>query len=294
MQAYVDEYASFMSNVRHKSNNTIESYKRDVKQYIAYLSSSGVTDFASTTKTTVLSYLLELQKEGRASSTVSRTLASLRSFYVFMIQNGAVDTDPTTNLEAPHVEKKPPQILTNREVELLMEQPASDDRKGVRDRAMLELLYATGIRVSELISLNITDVNLSMSFIYCRGTKKERIIPMGNKALEAMTDYIENARAEMTKSDDEKALFVNCSGARLSRQGFWKIIKQYQHQANIKKEITPHTLRHSFAAHLLENGADLKSIQEMMGHADISSTQVYSHLVSSRIKDVYAKAHPRA
>lgn len=294
MQAYVDEYASFMSNVRHKSNNTIESYKRDVKQYIAYLSSSGITDFASTTKTTVLSYLLELQKEGRASSTVSRTLASLRSFYVFMIQNGAIAADPTTNLEAPHVEKKPPQILTNREVEFLLEQPASDDNKGVRDRAMLELLYATGIRVSELISLNVTDVNLSMSFIYCRGAKKERIIPMGNKALEAMTAYIENARRDMIKSEEEKALFVNCGGARLSRQGFWKIIKQYQHQANIKKEITPHTLRHSFAAHLLENGADLKSIQEMMGHADISSTQVYSHLVSSKIKDVYAKAHPRA
>lgn len=294
MQAYVDEYASFMSNVRHKSLNTIESYKRDVKQYIAYLDNSGVTDLSSTTKTTVLSYLLELQKEGRASSTVSRTLASLRSFYIFMIQNGAVTTDPTTNLEAPRVEKKPPQILTSAEVELLMEQPSPDDNKGIRDRAMLELLYATGIRVSELINLNVTDVNLAMSFIRCMGGKKERIVPMGNKALEALTVYIDNVRDGMVKSDTERALFVNCSGVRLSRQGFWKIIKQYQHQAGIKKEITPHTLRHSFAAHLLENGADLHSIQEMMGHADISSTQVYSKLVSSRIKDVYAKAHPRA
>lgn len=294
MQAYVDEYASFMSNVRHKSVNTIESYKRDVKQYIAYLDNSGVTDLSSTTKTTVLSYLLELQKEGRASSTVSRTLASLRSFYVFMIQNGAVKNDPTTNLEAPHVEKKPPQILTSSEVELLMEQPSADDSKGIRDRAMLELLYATGIRVSELINLNVTDVNLAMSFIRCSGGKKERIVPMGNKALEALTVYIDNVRDGMLKSDTERALFVNCSGVRLSRQGFWKIIKQYQHQAGIQKEITPHTLRHSFAAHLLENGADLHSIQEMMGHADISSTQVYSKLVSSRIKDVYAKAHPRA
>lgn len=294
MQAYVDEYASFMSNVRHKSVNTIESYKRDVKQYIAYLDNSGVTDLSSTTKTTVLSYLLELQKEGRASSTVSRTLASLRSFYIFMIQNGAVTTDPTTNLEAPHVEKKPPQILTSAEVELLMEQPSPDDNKGIRDRAMLELLYATGIRVSELINLNVTDVNLAMSFIRCSGGKKERIVPMGNKSLEALTVYIDNVRDGMVKSETERALFVNCSGVRLSRQGFWKIIKQYQHQAGIKKEITPHTLRHSFAAHLLENGADLHSIQEMMGHADISSTQVYSKLVSSRIKDVYAKAHPRA
>lgn len=293
MQAYVDEYASFMTNVRHKSVNTIESYKRDVKQYIAYLDSSGVKDLSATTKTTVLSYLLELQREGRASSTVSRTLASLRSFYIFMLRNGAVKSDPTTNLEAPHVEKKPPQILTSAEVELLMEQPG-DDNKGIRDRAMLELLYATGIRVSELINLNITDVNLSMSFIYCNGGKKERIVPMGNKALEAITVYIDNVRSLMIKSDTEKALFVNCGGERLSRQGFWKIIKQYQHQADIKKEITPHTLRHSFAAHLLENGADLRSIQEMMGHADISSTQVYSKLMSSKIKDVYAKAHPRA
>lgn len=293
MQAYVDEYASFMTNVRHKSVNTIESYKRDVKQYIAYLDSSGVKDLSATTKTTVLSYLLELQREGRASSTVSRTLASLRSFYIFMLRNGAVKSDPTTNLEAPHVEKKPPQILTSAEVELLMEQPG-DDNKGIRDRAMLELLYATGIRVSELINLNITDVNLSMSFIYCNGGKKERIVPMGNKALEAITVYIDKVRSLMIKSDTEKALFVNCGGERLSRQGFWKIIKQYQHQADIKKEITPHTLRHSFAAHLLENGADLRSIQEMMGHADISSTQVYSKLMSSKIKDVYAKAHPRA
>ncbi|MGN0148792.1 MAG: site-specific tyrosine recombinase XerD [Clostridia bacterium] len=294
MQAYVDEYASFMSNVRHKAVNTIESYKRDVTQYITYLNNVGVTDLSSTTKTTVLSYLLELQKEGRASSTVSRTLASLRSFYVFMIQNGKVQNDPTINLEAPHVEKKPPQILTSAEVELLMNQPNCIDNKGMRDKAMLELLYATGIRVSELISLDITDVNLAMSFIHCNGRKKERIVPMGNKALEALTVYIDNARENMVKSDTEKALFVNCGGVRLSRQGFWKIIKHYQHQADIKKEITPHTLRHSFAAHLLENGADLQSIQEMMGHADISSTQVYSQLVSSRIKDVYAKAHPRA
>ncbi len=294
MQTYVDEYASFMSNVRHKAVNTIESYKRDIKQYIAYLDSEGVTDLSSTTKKTVLSYLLELQKEGRATSTVSRTLASLRSFYVFMIKNGTVKNDPTTNLEAPHVEKKPPQILTGAEVELLMEQPNGSDAKGIRDRAMLELLYATGIRVSELVNLNITDVNMAMSFIHCSGTKKDRVIPMGNKALEALQIYIDSARMDMVKSDTEKALFVNCGGERLSRQGFWKIIKQYQHQAGIKKEITPHTLRHSFAAHLLENGADLRSIQQMMGHADISSTQVYSRLVSNRIKDVYAKAHPRA
>ena len=294
MQTYVEEYTNFMSNVRHKAVNTVESYKRDVIQYITYLNNTGVEDLAATTKTTVLSYLLTLQKEGRASSTVSRTLASLRSFYVFMIQNGMVKTDPTSNLEAPHVEKKPPQILTSAEVELLLEQPSTSENKGIRDKAMLELLYATGIRVSELINLNMTDVNLQMSFICCRTDKKERIIPMGNKAKEALAAYIETSRPCMIKNEDEKALFVNCSGARISRQGFWKIIKYYQHKADISKDITPHTLRHSFAAHLLENGADLRSIQEMMGHADISSTQVYSKLINSKIKDVYAKAHPRA
>ncbi len=294
MQAYVDEYASFMVNVRHKAENTIESYKRDVRHYISYLNSSGINDVTAATKTNVLSYLMELQREGRASSTVSRTLASLRSFYIFMAQNGAVCDDPTASLEAPHVEKKPPQILTSAEVELLLSQPECTDNKGIRDKAMLEVLYATGIRVSELISLDITDVNLSMSFIHCAGRKKDRIVPMGNKAVEALTNYIENVRGKMIKADTEKALFVNCGGERLSRQGFWKIVKTYQHSAGIKKDITPHTLRHSFAAHLLENGADLRSIQEMMGHADISSTQVYSQLVNTKIKDVYERAHPRA
>lgn len=293
-QTYVDEYTSFMTNVRHKSENTVESYGRDIKQYITYLNNTGITDLTSATKTTVLSYLLALQKQGRAASTVSRTLASLRSFYIFMIQRGNAKTDPTSNLEAPHVEKKPPQIMTSAEVELLLEQPVCTDNKGIRDKAMLELLYATGIRVSELINLNVNDVNLQMSFIRCSTGRRERIVPMGNKAYEALTAYMANVRHVMIKSPEEEALFVNCSGVRLSRQGFWKIIKHYQSSAGIEKDITPHTLRHSFAAHLLENGADLRAIQAMMGHADISSTQVYSNLMNSHIKDVYEKAHPRA
>ena len=283
-----------MANVRHKSLNTVESYGRDIRQYITYLNEAGITDFSEATKTTVLSYLMKLQKQGRAASTVSRTLASLRSFYIFMIQNGNASVDPTSNLEAPPVEKKPPKVLSGREVEMLLEQPVCTENKGIRDKAMLELLYATGIRVSELINLDVSDVNLSMKFIRCNGTKKERIIPMGNKAHSALTEYLGNVRGVMIKSEDEKALFVNCSGARLSRQGFWKLIKHYQKSAGIENEITPHTLRHSFAAHLVENGADLHAIQEMMGHADISSTQVYSQLMNSRIKDVYEKAHPRA
>lgn len=294
MNTYVKEYTSFMTDIRHKSLNTVESYKRDVTQYISYLDGTGVTDISSTTKTTVLSYLLYLQKEGRASSTVSRTLASLRSYYLFMMQNGVVKSNPTSNLEAPHVEKKIPKILSGEEVELLLEQPKNCDNKGIRDKVMLELLYATGIRVSELINLDVSDVNVPMSFVRCKGGKKERIIPMGHQAKDALENYINNVRKYMVKDENETALFVNCSGARLSRQGFWKLIKYYQHIAGIETDITPHTLRHSFAAHLLENGADLHSIQEMMGHADISSTQVYSRMMNSKIKDVYAKAHPRA
>lgn len=294
MNTYVKEYTSFMTDIRHKSLNTVESYKRDVTQYISYLDGTGVTDISSTTKTTVLSYLLYLQKEGRASSTVSRTLASLRSYYLFMMQNGVVKSNPTSNLEAPHVEKKIPKILSGEEVELLLEQPKNCDNKGIRDKAMLELLYATGIRVSELINLDVSDVNVPMSFVRCKGGKKERIIPMGHQAKDALENYINNVRKYMVKDENETALFVNCSSARLSRQGFWKLIKYYQHIAGIETDITPHTLRHSFAAHLLENGADLHSIQEMMGHADISSTQVYSRMMNSKIKDVYAKAHPRA
>ena len=294
MNTYVKEYTSYMTDIRHKSLNTVESYKRDVTQYISYLDGTGVTDISSTTKTTVLSYLLYLQKEGRASSTVSRTLASLRSYYLFMMQNGVVKSNPTSNLEAPHVEKKIPKILSGEEVELLLEQPKNCDNKGIRDKAMLELLYATGIRVSELINLDVSDVNVPMSFVRCKGGKKERIIPMGHQAKDALENYINNVRKYMVKDENETALFVNCSGARLSRQGFWKLIKYYQHIAGIETDITPHTLRHSFAAHLLENGADLHSIQEMMGHADISSTQIYSRMMNSKIKDVYAKAHPRA
>ncbi len=294
MTDYVEGFVCFMTGEKHKSRNTIQSYRRDVSQYIDYLNLNGITDITRTTKTTVLTYLLKLQKDGKATSTVSRTLASLRSFYSYVNESGYHMADPTNNLEAPKVEKKLPRILTPHEVELLLDQPDSSDIKGKRDKAMLELLYATGIRVSELINLEINDVNTGLGFIKCIGTKKERVVPMGNIARAALDDYILHSRGEMLKNSTEHALFVNCNGTRLSRQGFWKIIKQYQKQADIAVDITPHTLRHSFAAHLLENGADLKSIQEMLGHADISSTQIYSQLMNSKIKDVYERAHPRA
>ncbi len=294
MDAYIDEYTDFMTRICHKSENTVESYRRDVLQYLTYLKELGITSIKKTTKTTVLSYLLDLKKRGRASSTMSRALASLRSFYMYLLQNGDVDSDPTVSLMTPPVEKKPPKVLSNEEVDLLMAQPKLTDNKGIRDKAMLEVLYATGIRVSELIGLDVDDVNVEMGFVRCRKSKSERTVPMGHKAAEALSEYLGKSRANMIKDPAEPALFVNCSGGRMSRQGFWKVIKQYQHSAGIMTEITPHSLRHSFAAHLVENGADLQSLKKMMGHADISSTQVYACFVDEKIRKVYEHTHPRA
>lgn len=291
---YLDSFVDFISVTKHKSPSTIESYKRDVKKYLAFLGESHVLDICGTTKTTILTYLLRLQKQGMANSTISRTLASLRCFYGYMCTMGVMAHDPTTELEAPHVERKLPQVLSMDEVDVLMSQPQCIDDKGYRDKAMLELLYATGIKVSELIALEMADVNLTVGYIQCGQGKNERVIPIGAIAKDAIAKYINHSREHMIKEKEETTVFVNCNGTPLSRQGFWKLIKHYQKQAQIHTDITPHTLRHSFAAHLLQNGADLKSIQEMLGHADISSTQIYSQLVNTKIKDIYEKAHPRA
>lgn len=294
MEAYIEEYADFMLTEKHKARNTVESYKRDVTKYITYLTTKGIADIQSTTTKTVLTYLLRLQQDGKAASTVSRTLASLKSYYIYLMQYDVLKQNPTVNLEAPHVERKKPSILSDEEVERLMEAPDCTEPKGMRDKAMLELLYATGIRVSELINLNLWDVNLEAEVVRLHGERKERMVPMGHKAVEALENYLDKSRGVFVQDDNQSALFVNYNGTRMSRQGFWKLIKTYQKYAGIITEITPHTLRHSFAAHLLENGADLKSIQEMMGHADISSTQIYTKMMGTHIKDVYARAHPRA
>lgn len=283
-----------MKNDKRLSLNTLQSYKRDIEQYITYLKDMKIQNIANTNKTTVIAYLLHLQKKGRATSTISRNLASIRSFYQYLTKKGIISQDPTENLESPKVEKKLPQILSTKEVELLLEQPKCDDLKGYRDKAMLELLYATGIRVSELISLDLDDVNLEMQYIRCNKGARERIVPIGSVSVNALQEYLTKSRNLLIQRPDEKALFVNVNGKRLTRQGFWKIIKQYKNQAKINKDITPHTLRHSFAAHLLENGADLRSIQEMLGHSDISSTQIYAQLAKNRIKEIYKKTHPRA
>ncbi len=294
MQAMVEKFVGFLEKDKRLSSNTLQSYKRDIDQYISFLSDMNLKTIEKTNKTTVIAYLLSLQKKGRATSTISRNLASIRSFYQFLSRMKVIEADPTTNLESPKIEKKLPQILSTKEVELLLEQPKCVDLKGYRDKAMLEVLYATGIRVSELISLNVDDVNLDVGFIRCNKGNRERIIPLGTMAVNALKEYQDKARHLMIQDFSEQALFVNINGRRLTRQGFWKIIKQYKNQAKITKEITPHTLRHSFAAHLLENGADLRSIQEMLGHSDISSTQIYAQIAKNKIKEVYKKTHPRA
>ncbi|HEY9062440.1 MAG TPA: site-specific tyrosine recombinase XerD [Pseudobacteroides sp.] len=294
MEGIIQKFILFLEKDKRLSLNTLQSYKRDIEQYISYLKEINLLNITNTNKTTVITYLLHLQKKGRAVSTISRNLASIRSLYQYMYKNSLIDNDPTVDLDSPKVEKKLPQILSTHEVELLLDQPKCVDLKGYRDKAMLELLYATGIRVSELINLNLSEVNLELGFIKCNKGLRERVIPIGSIAVNALIEYLNKSRNLLIQKPDEKALFVNINGGRLTRQGFWKIIKQYKNQAKINKDITPHTLRHSFAAHLLENGADLRSIQEMLGHSDISSTQVYAQIAKNKIKEVYKKTHPRA
>ncbi len=287
------EYERYLAEEKKVASNTLSSYLRDIRQFLHWLEGAGKLP-EQVKQSDVESYTQFLSSEGKSAATVTRSLASLKSFYSFLIRQGVVEVNPARGLSPAKVERKLPQILTSKEVELFLEQPDASDAKGCRDRAMLELLYATGIRVSELIGLNMDHINLSAAFIRCSGRDRERIIPLYPAAVRALSDYIEHVRPQMIEHPDEQALFVNMSGERMSRQGFWKLIKYYQEKAGIQKEITPHTLRHSFAAHLLENGADLRSIQEMLGHADISSTQIYTQIVSQKLKDVYRKAHPRA
>ena len=293
MECCIDNYISYMDNIKQKSRNTLEAYKRDLSQYALYLSEIGINDILSVKRVDVLTYLLDMKQKGKAASSISRMITSLRSFYGYFVESGRIYIDPTENLEAPKIEKKPPRFLTAAEISKLLDSPDITDKKGIRDKAMLELLYASGIRVSELICIGTDDINLEERYIICRSRKSERIIPIGERAAEAVKNYMDNARDSFA-DESEPMLFVNCSGAAISRQGFWKLIKTYGKKAGIEEEITPHMLRHSFAAHLLENGADVKSVQSMMGHADISSTHIYTSVISSHIRDVYRRAHPRA
>lgn len=287
-------FEDYLKNEKKASANTLSSYLRDIRQFGSYLDLHTDTCISEADEEEIQEYITWLKNSGKSVSTVSRCIASLKNLYSFLCLRQLVDENPAAHLVTDKSVHKLPQILTSKEVDLLLEQPECVDAKGYRDRAMLELLYATGMRVSELIDLNIGDVNLGAGVVRCESRGKERIIPMYPAAIKALSEYLELIRPQMLALPDEQALFVNINGERMSRQGFWKIIKYYQRKAKIEKDITPHTLRHSFAAHLLENGADIHSIQEMLGHADISSTQVYSQLVKKQLKDVYIKAHPRA
>ena len=286
----IKAYENYLTKVKQASANTISSYIRDIRQFSDWLD----VDVLEATQLNISHYLQAMEQEGRSAATVSRTLASLKNFYSYLISSGFCEKTPVTDIHINRGEKKLPQILSGHEIELLLAQPICIDAKGFRDKAMLEVMYATGIRVSELIDLNVTDVNLELGVIKCSSSKKSRAIPLYPAALRALSVYIKDVRTSMLSTVDEQALFVNVNGTRMSRQGFWKILKHYQATAHITKEITPHTLRHSFAVHLLENGADLGSLQELMGHSDISSTQMYTSLVNHKLKSVYEKCHPKA
>ena len=286
----IKAYENYLTKVKQASANTISSYMRDIRQFSEWL---GV-DVQDATQLNISNYLKFMERDGRSAATISRTLASLKNFYGYLVSSGFCEKTPVIDIQIDRGEKKLPQILTGREIELLLAQPVCVDAKGYRDKAMLEVMYATGIRVSELIDLNVNDVNLELGIIKCNAAKKSRVIPLYPAALRALSIYVRDVRETMLATSDETALFVNINGSRMSRQGFWKILKHYQETAHIEKEITPHTLRHSFAVHLLENGADLGSLQELMGHSDISSTQMYTQLINQKLKSVYNKCHPKA
>lgn len=290
----INEFVDYLTNVKRASKNTIASYRRDLIKLNNYLTDIGCTDIFQVTSTNLNSYILMIEKQGMSTATVSRNIASIKAFCLYLLKQGIIKDDPSDMLKPPKIEKKAPMVLTVEEVNLLLEQPNGTTPKEVRDKAMLEMLYATGIRVSELISLKVKDVNLSMNFVQCHDNNKDRVIPFTNETKEALENYLKHARPAMCK-DEQEILFTNCQGAPMTRQGFWKIIKYYSAKAGIKKDITPHTIRHSFAMHLVNNGADLKSVQEMLGHSDISTTQIYMKSnANTKLKEVYEKTHPRA
>ena len=293
MEKQVKLFLDFLKDDKKLSDNTLQSYRRDIEQYEKYVSDNKI-NYLKVTEETILEYMEFLREENKKESTISRSLASIISFYQYLIRVKKIKKDPTMTIESPKINKRTPNILTSKEVELLLDQPKDVDLKGTRDKAMLEFAYATGMRVTEMISLDIDDVKLDEGYVVCRGRSKSRNIPLGSMSLKALKEYIDDARPYLIRDESEEALFVNVNGTRLTRQGFWKIVKYYKEQAHIEKDITPHVLRHSFATHLLQNGADLKAIQTMLGHSDISSTQVYMQFQDPGIKNEYKKAHPRA
>lgn len=293
MRQEIDKFISYLHNVKKTSENTKVSYKRDLYQMADFFERQGIKEVSKVSATNLNSYVLYLEKEAKAPSTISRSIASMKAFFHYLLQEGKIKREPTDDLKPPKITKKPPGILSIEEIDSLLSQPSGKSQKECRDKAMLELLYATGIRVTELINLKVSDVNMQMGYITCRDGEHERVIPFNNAAKQALNKYLKEVRGKMIIDQGNEILFSNCSGSPMSRQGFWKLIKYYGNKAGITEEITPHTLRHSFAAHLVQNGADLKAVQEMLGHSDISTTQIYVDLGNKRIRDVYTKAHPR-
>ena len=289
MEQVVDSFIEYLHNIKKTSENTTMSYRRDLYKWVSYMAEQGVHTPQDVTEKQLKEYVAFLEAQQFKPTTISRSIASLKAFYHYLFKNHLVNDDITEDIRAPKIEKKMPEIISVEETIRLLEQPSGDTPKELRDRAMLELLYATGIRVSELISLTIKDVDMKTGVLNC----KKRVIPFGTKARRALNKYLESGRDAMLSDYESELLFVNCSGSSMSRQGFWKLIKGYARKAGIDAEITPHTLRHSFAAHLVENGADLRSVQEMLGHSDISTTQIYAEMKGNHLREVYKKAHPR-
>ncbi|HOJ48783.1 MAG TPA: tyrosine recombinase [Bacillota bacterium] len=290
----LNDFLSYLRDIKKSSDNTLQAYERDLSKFLEFARKNVISSFCEVKTDTVAAYKKYLSDLGLSPSSVSRSLSALRSMFQYLITVGAVDHNPAREIPNDKYDKKSPQVLTAKEIELLLAQPSLTDVKGIRDKAMLELLYATGIKVSELINLNIDDVNLQLAFIRCGSENKERFIPIYPLAVKSLANYIEKSRKLLVLHADEPALFVNVAGERMTRQGFWKILKNYAESAKIYKDITPHTLRHSFAAHLLENGADIHDIQEILGHSDISSTQRYAQFLKKKMKNSYMKFHPRA
>lgn len=296
MDDHLEDFLKYLQTERGLATNTIESYRRDLKEYTNYLITvEQLQAFDAVRRFHVINYLSFMKEQGKAPATISRNVSSIRALHQYLLREKKTNQDPTVHIHPPKSQRKLPKVLSQAEVESLLNAPKLDNEFGIRDKAMLELLYATGIRVSELIALNVPDVHLTLGFVRCAGKgKKERIIPLGRMAAASLAQYLENARGRLLKKHENDALFVNHHGRRLTRQGFWKILKKLTMEANINEELTPHTLRHSFATHLLENGADLQAVQEMLGHADISTTQIYTHVSKARLTDIYKTYHPRA
>ncbi|GAU76977.1 site-specific tyrosine recombinase XerD [Fusibacter sp. 3D3] len=293
MSGYITEFEVYLTDHKNLSANTLEAYKRDLRYFGIFIEEQQLGDYLQISQVDAIAYVSYLKKQGKANSTIQRNVASLRTFYSYLHNKGYISHNPTLDIEAPKAERKMPNVLTLIEVEKLIAKPDLRTSIGKRDKAMIELLYATGIRVSELVSLNLSDINTNMGYIRCKNNGKSRVVPLGSLASKAVEVYIKDGRSKIV-TEDEEALFVNYYGKRITRQGFWKVVKRYTEALDIRKSITPHTLRHSFALHLIQNGADIKAVQEMLGHSDVSTTQIYLEMSNSKIRNVYEKTHPRA